>query len=674
VSKEIMPWTEGSQRRLGEPLVGPWADDVWLVTPKSSKNNAVYLRFTINSIPLKLEIKYAVWSNFDSGKWSMGRNQRTLRGGLALIVRWLNHFAPPIQSLLEKSLEQWEMSLRSFIVQTGRLRQRVQKILRSSQEYAEYIGEDPRILLFGQLYMQIQDVYDDRPDLEKDIWDLRKLGLAVNLTDCHFKLNFTLLSQLWLRDLAKTYMKYAIAVRSPGDCLIKLQAARCFSQFLAQQYPTACISDINRPMIVKFVSFLRTCEMSDRWRRTVLCSLRVILETCAHQLRIEGIIREPVFFPEDFPKESKELSREIPAEVLKQVRRHLETLDTTTLRMVVILLECGMRISELCTLPLECLIYDDKHDWYLRSYQLKSKKEHIIPLINKKVIGAIQAQQKLIREQWESACPYLFPKIESSTLPFKAKVFAEKLNKWAVEKDIRDSTGKLYRFQSHQFRHTVGMRLINSDIPLVIISRLLGHSWLSSTQIYAYKKAGVLREELERVARKHKVVNHMGEVVTNDVQTNNPLIQITRKGIRGQTLPIGGCGRPVVSGDCEHANKCLNCIYWLTSTEDLPGLKIFYNRATQLRQKAVELGNQIVVKNQEHIIPLLALRIAKLEDTSMDGSLTVVDLLAELRTDCMEMESEMEEAREQGRLVVAKELESIVEDLKAKIIALEASL
>ncbi len=243
----------------------------------------------------------------------------------------------------------------------------------------------------------------------------------------------------------------------------------------------------------------------------------------------------------------------------------------------------------------------------------------------------------------------------------------------SYQKDIRDSTGKLYRFQSHQFRHTVGMRLINSDIPLVVISRLLGHSWLSSTQIYAYKKADALREELERVARK-KTVNHMGEVVPKDVQVNNPLIQITRKGIRGQTLPIGGCGRPVVSGDCEHANKCLNCTFWLTSTEDLPGLKAFYSSAIHLRQKAVEFGNEIVVKNQEHIIPLLALRIAKLEDTSMDGSLTVVDLLAQLRTDCMEVESEMEGAREQGRLVMVKELERIVEDLRAKITGLEASL
>jgi len=674
VSNEIMPWTENGQRRLREPLDGPWADDVWLVTPKSSMRDAVYLRFTIASIPLKLEMKYAVWSNFNCGKWSMGKDHRTLRGELTHIIRWLNHFDPPIQSLMEKSLEQWEMSLRSFIVQTGRLRPRKQKALRSTQEYVEHIGEDPRILLFRQLYMQIQDTYDDRLVLEKDIWDLRIMGLAVNLADCHFKLNFTLISQLWLRDLSKTYMKYAISVRSAGDCFIKLQAIRCFSQFLAQQYSTACISDINRPMIVKFASFLRACDMSDRWRRSVLCGLRVFLETCAHQLRIEGITREAVFFPEDLPKPSKTLSREIPAEVLKQVRGHLETLDTTTLRMTVILLECGMRISELCTLPLECLIYDDKHDWYLRSYQLKSKKEHIIPLLNKVVVSAIQAQQKLIREQWGSACPYLFPKREPPILPFKAKVFTAKLNKWAVEKDIRDSTGKLYHFQSHQFRHTVGMRLINDDIPLVVIGRLFGHSCLTSTQIYAYKKADVLREELERVARERKIVNNLGEVVTDGATSTDPVIQITRKGIRGQTLPIGGCGRPVISGNCEHANKCLNCPFWLTSTEDLPGLKAFYGRAIYLRKKALELGNQVVVKNQEHIIPNLALRIEKLEDTSMDGSLTVSDLLTQLRADCLEVETELVEAHEQGRFVLARALERIIEDLKAKITALEGSL
>ncbi len=559
MSNEIMLWMESGQRRLQEHLVGRWADDIWLVNPKSSKRRAVYLRFSITSIPLKIEIKFAVWSMFDCGQWNMEKDQGDLRRNLIIIIKWLNHFTSTIQSLMERSLEQWEISLRSYIIQTGQRKQRIQKVLLSTQEYLKYVGEDRCIYLFRQLYRAIQDEYDGRPSLEKDLWDLRTLGLAVNLTDSHYTLNFTLISQLWLRDLAKAFMKYSIATRSPGDSMSKLQSLRRFSQFLVLQYPTSLSSDIDRSMIVQYISYLRTFNLSDRSRKIALGDLRIIFETCAHQLRIEGITREPIIFSSDFPKPMKQLTREIPGKVLEQVRKHLETLDTTTLRMVVILLECGMRISELCSLPLECLICDDKHDWYLRSYQMKSKKEHIIPLVNKKVVTAIQVQQQSIRERWGSTCPYLFPSRESHTMPFKAKVFDNKLNEWATQKDIRDSMGKLYRFQSHQFRHTVGMRLINDDIPLEIISRLLGHSQLSSTQIYAYKNAAALRKELERVARRRKVVNHLGETVTNNAQASDSIIQITRQGIRGQTLPIGGCGRPVTSGDCEHANKCLNC-------------------------------------------------------------------------------------------------------------------
>ena len=125
----------------------------------------------------------------------------------------------------------------------------------------------------------------------------------------------------------------------------------------------------------------------------MLSELRIFLETCVYQLQIEGITKEWIVISDDFPKETKRSTREIPEEVLEQLRKHLEVLDTITLRMVTILLECGMRISELCSLPLDCLINDNKHHWYLRSYQMKSKQEHLIPLVNDTVVGAIQAQQ-----------------------------------------------------------------------------------------------------------------------------------------------------------------------------------------------------------------------------------------------------------------------------------------
>src|SRR6266699_3725824 len=296
MSNEIMLWMESGQSRLQEHLVGRWADDIWLVNPKSSKRRAVYLRFSITSIPLKIEIKFAVWSMFDCGQWNMEKDQGDLRRNLIIIIKWLNHFTSTIQSLMERSLEQWEISLRSYIIQTGQRKQRIQKVLLSTQEYLKYVGEDRCIYLFRQLYRAIQDEYDDRPSLEKDIWDLRKLGLAVNLTDSHYTLNFTLISQLWLRDLAKAFMKYSIATRSPGDSMSKLQSLRRFSQFLVLQYPTSLSSDIDRSMIVQYISYLRTFNLSDRSRKIALGDLRIIFETCAHQLRIEGITREPIIF------------------------------------------------------------------------------------------------------------------------------------------------------------------------------------------------------------------------------------------------------------------------------------------------------------------------------------------------------------------------------------------
>jgi len=137
MKSEIILWSEDRQKRLQEHLVGTWANDVWLVTSRSSRRAAVYLRFSINSIPLKLEIKYAVWSKFNSGQWKMERDQKSLRRELTLIIEWLNHFAQPIQSLMEKGLEEWEMSLRSYIVQMRQQHHRVQKNLLSTQEYVE---------------------------------------------------------------------------------------------------------------------------------------------------------------------------------------------------------------------------------------------------------------------------------------------------------------------------------------------------------------------------------------------------------------------------------------------------------------------------------------------------------------------------------------------------------
>jgi hypothetical protein len=127
----------------------------------------------------------------------------------------------------------------------------------------------------------------------------------------------------------------------------------------------------------------------------------------------------------------------------------------------------------------------------------------------------------------------------------------------------------------------------------------------------------------------------------------------------------------VVLGDCTHANKCLTCPMWLTSTEDLPALRSFYDRAVRLKQRARACGNQIVIEQQDRIIPTLALRIKSLEATEMDGSLCVDDVLAGLRTDLAEAECGLEEAQTAGLVLAARHLGRAIMEMKMRIAALE---
>lgn len=204
-----------------------------------------------------------------------------------------------------------------------------------------------------------------------------------------------------------------------------------------------------------------------------------------------------------------------------------------------------------------------------------------------------------------------------------------------------------------------------------MLGPLFGHDSMRMTETYARKRAENIRRELERVQRNRKTVDYQGQMVKGNPRANDPDAQMVRRGVRGQTLAVGGCGRLIVLGDCNHANKCLTCPMWLTSTDDLLALKSFYERAIRLKQRAVETGNQFVIRQQEHVIANLAIRIKSLEETIMDGTLCVDDVLAQLRSDLAEAISGLEEAKVAGLILAVRHLERIVVDLKARITALE---
>jgi len=129
--------------------------------------------------------------------------------------------------------------------------------------------------------------------------------------------------------------------------------------------------------------------------------------------------------------------------------------------------------------PIKLLETRCKGGWFIQFMRLKT--ETTIP-ISVELSKVIQEQQNYIRQNLNENYEYLFApeliilinlflslKLCILNLYRKSKRLAQKF-------DIKDNFGKAWNFQSHQFRHTVGTRMINNGVPMHIIQRYLGHT------------------------------------------------------------------------------------------------------------------------------------------------------------------------------------------------------
>ena len=161
----------------------------------------------------------------------------------------------------------------------------------------------------------------------------------------------------------------------------------------------------------------------------------------------------------------------------------------------------------------------------------------------------------------------------------------------------------------HQWRHTLGHRLINRDVPQEVVRRILDHDSAQMTGYYARLHDTTVRRQWE-AARK---VDIHGHAVTLD--PDGPLADAAwakqRLGRATQALPNGYCGLPVVK-TCPHANACLTCPMFLTTPEFLPQHRAQRQQVLQLvtaaeargQQRLAEMNRQ-VLHNLDNIITAL---------------------------------------------------------------------
>lgn len=201
--------------------------------------------------------------------------------------------------------------------------------------------------------------------------------------------------------------------------------------------------------------------------------------------KIQTKFQEPFVLPRTIPlKTIKKLLKTVYKEKDKPMSDYRKSVVLRDIAMFEIMFATGMRISEICSLKNNDVDLKNK---MIRVYG-KGSKERLIQIENIDVINALKEYKK---------------RTHSKTNYF----FTNKLDNRLSEQSVRFMINHYVKLAGidmhitpHMFRHSFATLLLEEDVDIRYIQQLLGHSSITTTQIYTHIS---MKKQRNILAKKH---------------------------------------------------------------------------------------------------------------------------------------------------------------------------
>ncbi|MEZ0095744.1 tyrosine-type recombinase/integrase [Streptacidiphilus sp. EB129] len=496
-------------------------------------------RFDLRALaePMRLEVAYAIQCRVDE------RRTITRPHSIRRLLRALP--ASGVTSLLERSSESWTAYL-GFSSDRGHI--------------------ERRFLLDAIGYLQdLQDRVGWDAEFLRDVWLLRRLGFPGR--DARFA--FTGIEATWLRELTKRWARWRL---STGIAVATVGADIRAITLFARSFPSlrGGPEALTREIIEVHLAHLAERFPNPKSRTGQLSSLSGLLRAARQHGWEPRLSPQVDLFPEDYPRLIKGAPRALTEAVMSQLElpdNLARFADPCGRLLAQILMGTGLRVGDGSKLVLDCIVRDGQGAPYLRYTNHKMRREAFVP-IDTDLTQAIAAQQQAVLAEFEAPL-FLLPRPTRNPegkIAFSTATFRGQLRQWLRICDVRDEHGQPVHATPHQWRHTFGTRLINSEVPQETVRRLLDHDSHAMTSHYARLSDTTIREQWER-ARK---VNIAGEQLATDASPLADAVWMKNNLARAKmALPNGYCTLPLQQ-KCEFANACLTCPVFVTTAEFLP--------------------------------------------------------------------------------------------------------
>lgn len=476
--------------------------------------------------------------------------------------------------------------------------------VRKEQKYHVYLEDSCPVLEIKSFYQFLLDQKNrDIAETDKDIWDVRRLPFQVTVQSSRprYILNFTGITQLPIRKIFKRYILQRLKLRKLSTVMDDMKAMNLFSDFLRRNYPDIQeLPQLKRPVVLDYFRYIDNRHYVYTTAKSRKGCLKTFFENVIY-LDLADIPTN-LILRKDYRQKIHIIPRVIPPSVMDQLQEAIPKLPQPVQNIVILIAKIGMRINEACRLSVRCLKKDSEGGYYIEYYQYKTEHYNRIP-ISDSMAELIKEQQKETKKR-DPHASFLFT-IQSGRGKnhlYPQESVSRMLNILAVKEKITGPDGKIFRFQSHQFRHTVATDYARQGFSPLMIQSLLGHRSPKSIMPYVEYSRDMEKEKLRAFFEK--------------------------EGKRLSAAVIGPQGKdryvPLVNGYCtdssdlcEDAWICYSCSLFSMDTADKALMKQYLVR---VRQKAEDMEMKGFVRESQLYRNLERNIIQAMEESNHDRS------------------------------------------------------
>ncbi len=260
-----------------------------------------------------------------------------------------------------------------------------------------------------------------------------------------------------------------------------------FQEFLKKECNIKSLDLAQKADIKQYLSFLEENKYSAKSQARKLSALHSFYLFLLSENIIDKNPTSGIFSPKIGKSLPKYLSKEEIENLIKTAKKIHTARGRRLEFQMELLYATGLRVSELVSLPLKSIIKNE-----FIEVMGKGSKERLVPL-NKKAIELFN-EYKNVRECFikdGETSKFLFPS-QSTSGHQTRDAFFKNLKEIAIAAGI-DSK----RVSPHVFRHSFASHLIAGGADLRAVQIMLGHSDITTTQIYTHIMSDRLKKAVE---------------------------------------------------------------------------------------------------------------------------------------------------------------------------------